>query len=134
MLCLFPVKIGRWKNGRKESDMVYCPATAVASMQFTCLIPLSSFHKVYFMSQPELLLYHNVICPYCVRVRRFLSANNISIPEKDTLLNPSARRELIEAGGKGQVPALMIDGQILYESNDIIQWVKQNVMQTSEAA
>ncbi len=86
------------------------------------------------MSQNELVLYHTLLCPYCVRVRRFLSANNISIPEKDTLMDPSARRELIEAGGKGQVPALMIDGQVLYESNDIIEWVKQNVMQAGEVA
>ncbi len=86
------------------------------------------------MNQHELMLYHNVMCPYCVRVRRFLSANNVVIPEKDTLLNPSARRELIEAGGKGQVPALMIDGEVLYESNDIIEWVKKNVMQANEVA
>lgn len=62
-----------------------------------------------------------------------MSKNNIAVPEKDTSRDPDARRELIEAGGKGQVPALMIDGQVLYESNDIIQWFKQNVVQPGEA-
>jgi len=84
------------------------------------------------MSQQELVLYQTAFCPYCIRVRRFLSQNNIAIPTRDITLNSGARRELIEAGGKGQVPALMIDGQVLYESNDIIEWVKQNIMQTSE--
>lgn len=85
------------------------------------------------MSQQELVLYHAAYCPYCIRVRHFMSKNNISVPEKDTSRNPDARRELIEAGGKGQVPALMIDGHVLYESNDIIQWFKQNVVQPGEA-
>jgi glutaredoxin 3 len=86
------------------------------------------------MSQKELVLYQNPICPYCVRVRQFFSANNISIPEKNTLMDPRARRELIEMGGKSQVPALMIDGQILYESSDIIAWVKENVLQADRQA
>lgn len=85
------------------------------------------------MSKQELVLYQAAYCPYCIRVRRFMSQNNISVPEKDTSRDSNARRELIEAGGKGQVPALMIDGQVLYESNDIIQWFKQNVLQTRKA-
>ncbi len=36
------------------------------------------------------------------------------------------RQELIKKGGKGQVPALEIDGKIMYESNDIIKWLKEN--------
>lgn len=85
------------------------------------------------MNKQELVLYHAAYCPYCIRVRRFLSQNDILVPEKDTSRDSSARRELIEAGGKGQVPALMIDGQVLYESNDIILWFKRNVLQTNEA-
>ena len=47
---------------------------------------------------------------------------------KDTLRDPAARQELIAAGGKGQVPALMIDGKILYESKAIIRWVQEHLM------
>ena len=65
------------------------------------------------MSKQELVLYYSPYCLYCIRVRRFMSKNNISVPEKDTSRDSNARRELIEAGGKGQVPALMIDGQML---------------------
>ena len=85
------------------------------------------------MNQRAIALYHFASCPYCLRVRRFLSDNNLSIPEKDILQDADARRELIQAGGSSQVPALMIDGQVLYESTDIIQWIAQNLMQTSEA-
>ena len=85
------------------------------------------------MNNQGLMLYYSPYCQYCIRVRRFMSQNDISVPEKDISRDSNARRELIEAGGKGQVPALMIDGQVLYESNDIIQWFKQNVLETGEA-
>ena len=80
------------------------------------------------MNNHELVLYQYDMCPFCVRVRKFLSANQIDIPMKDTLRDPAARQELIEAGGMGQVPALMIDGKVLYESNDIIRWVQEHMM------
>jgi len=35
-----------------------------------------------------------------------------------------AKEELIRIGGKGQVPCLVIDGKALYESDDIIEWFK----------
>ena len=45
---------------------------------------------------------------------------------KDTLENPANRAELIAIGGKPQVPCLVIDGKALYESLDIIDWVRKN--------
>ena len=81
------------------------------------------------MGDHELTLYYSPMCPYCIRVRYFLSRQGITVPEKNTQRDPDAHRELIEVGGKGQVPALMIDGAILYESNDIIRWFKQHQAQ-----
>jgi glutathione S-transferase len=60
-------------------------------------------------------------------VRRFMDAQGIELPMKDIRRDPDARRELLEAGGKTQVPALMIDGQVLYESNDIIDWLAHHI-------
>lgn len=85
------------------------------------------------MSEHELTLYYYTICPYCMRVRQFLKRNNVVIPEKNIRKDAGARQELIEAGGKGQVPALLIDGDVLYESADIIRWVEQNLLQPVEA-
>ena len=84
------------------------------------------------MSEHELTLYHYTMCAYCMRVRRFLKKNKIDIPQKNIRQDAGARQELIEAGGKGQVPALMIDGDVLYESADIIRWIEQNLLQPVE--
>jgi len=76
----------------------------------------------------KLVLYHFESCPYCVMVRNFIREHGLSIPEKDTLRDPSARKELISIGGKSQVPCLIIDGNPLYESLDIINWIKENLL------
>lgn len=75
-----------------------------------------------------LTLYQYDYCPFCVKVRRFMSEHNIEIPLKDTLMDPSVRDELIELGGKGQVPALRIGDVVLYESDDIIRWLQENIV------
>lgn len=74
----------------------------------------------------QLTLYHFEGCPYCCRVTDFIKANKISLPLKDTHKDAKAREELIRIGGKPQVPCLVIDGKALYESLDIIEWLKKN--------
>ena len=74
----------------------------------------------------NLTLYHFEACPYCKRVRDFLSKEKINVPMKDTHANGAYRDELIKIGGKPQVPCLVIDGKALYESLDIIEWFKKN--------
>ena len=74
----------------------------------------------------HLTLYHFQDCPYCARVRDFLAQNGIDVPMKDTHENPAYRAELIQIGGKPQVPCLVMDGKALYESLDIMEWFKKN--------
>jgi glutaredoxin 3 len=74
----------------------------------------------------NLTLYHFMGCPYCQRVRDFMNQESITIPLKDTHQNPAYKEELIKIGGKPQVPCLVIDGKAMYESMDIINWLKQN--------
>ncbi|MEI7998977.1 MAG: glutathione S-transferase N-terminal domain-containing protein [Candidatus Omnitrophota bacterium] len=74
----------------------------------------------------QLTLYHFVGCPYCQRVSDFLSKEGITVPSKDILKDLDFRDELINIGGKAQVPCLVIDGKALYESLDIIEWFKKN--------
>jgi len=68
-------------------------------------------------------------CPFCYRVRRFLSESGIEIPLRDTLRDPEARRELIDGGGRATVPCLRIerDDEVrwLYESLDIIDYLSR---------
>ncbi|MBI3602203.1 MAG: glutathione S-transferase N-terminal domain-containing protein [Candidatus Omnitrophica bacterium] len=75
---------------------------------------------------PQLTLYHFAGCPYCQRVKDYLSQEGIRIPMKDIRQNPLDQEELIKIGGKGQVPCLVIDRRALYESMDIIEWFKKN--------
>lgn len=74
----------------------------------------------------NLTLYYFPSCPYCGRVLQYLRQNKINIPMKDTALYPENRQELIKIGGKSQVPCLVIDGEPMYESMDIIEWLKEN--------
>ncbi len=74
----------------------------------------------------DLILYYMPTCPFCQKVLGFMKKNDIEVVMKDTLSNPAFRQELLEIGGKTQVPCLVIDGKALYESEDIIVWFKEN--------
>ncbi len=71
---------------------------------------------------PELILYHFERCPFCRKVFRYLEDKDIEVEYRNILKNREAAEELLRVGGKDQVPCLFIDGEPLYESDDIIQW------------
>ncbi len=75
----------------------------------------------------QLTLYYFEPCPYCQKVLRFMNEKKITIPIKDIHKDLQARDELIRIGGRGQVPCLVIDEKALYESDDIIKWLEQNM-------
>ena len=77
----------------------------------------------------ELVLYVMTGCPYCIKVKRFLADNGVTIPERNISTDPDAEQTLIAVGGKRQVPCLFIDGKPLYESSDIIAWVQKNLLE-----
>ncbi len=56
-----------------------------------------------------------------------MQEHDIVIPMKNILEQPKYCQELLELGGKTQVPCLVIDKKPLYESDDIIQWFKNNL-------
>ncbi|MGN0035227.1 MAG: glutaredoxin family protein [Coriobacteriales bacterium] len=76
---------------------------------------------------PELVLYKADWCPYCRRVLRFIDtswkhdASRIAVRDIDS--DPGAREQLARVGGREQVPCLFVDGEPLYESNDIIAYL-----------
>ena len=73
-------------------------------------------------------LYIKSTCPYCQKVLRFMEALDIELPLRDIAHEPAAREHLIEVGGKAQVPCLFIDGAPLYESDDIIAYLREHVV------
>ena len=73
----------------------------------------------------KLELYMFETCPFCRRVLSYLDESGRTDVELHNIRkNEDDRRRLIEVGGMEQVPCLFIDGQPLYESLDIIDWLK----------
>ena len=73
-------------------------------------------------------LFKTDICGFCHRVRHYLDQAGWDIELRDTLLDPAARQELIEGGGRATVPCLRIDHgdrvSWLYESRDIVDYLQ----------
>ena len=74
----------------------------------------------------SLELYYYPECPYCQKVLRAIDALGIAdaIELKNIHKDEQARQTLIAVGGKQQVPCLFIDGNPLYESSDIVEWLR----------
>lgn len=71
-------------------------------------------------------LFYFPSCPFCQKVLKFCEENRVELSLCNTRENSDYREELIRKGGKGQVPALEIEGKILYESNEIINYLSQS--------
>lgn len=77
-------------------------------------------------AQPDLVLFKFDSCPYCRRVAMVINELQLDIPTRDTRQEFSAQDELYEKTGRTQVPCLFIDGQPMFESLDIINWLRDN--------
>lgn len=71
----------------------------------------------------SLVLYIRPQCPYCKKVMNCLASLNKTIPIQN-INEPKALQEYRNVGYKMTVPCLLIDGVPLYESKDIIKWLK----------
>lgn len=72
----------------------------------------------------EYKLFVGTACHHCRKVENFMEENNIEIQIVNINEDREAMKELIEKGGKRQVPCLFHDGEYMYESNDIIEFLK----------
>lgn len=118
------MKAVRWLVGRiiLFLDWVFSPKTRELTVEERSKISAAS---------AGLSIYQFESCPFCVKVRRFMKAEGISVPLVDALAEPG-RTELIRGGGRHQVPCLRIEGpdgsvRWLYESDDIISYLRKNV-------
>ena len=85
-----------------------------------------------------LALYQYVACPFCVKTRRAMRRLGVDIELRDAKNDERWRNELLQQGGKQQVPCLRIptaDGKArwLYESDDIIAHLEGLVAEASVA-
>lgn len=78
--------------------------------------------------KPELELYVKNGCPFCAKVESFMDANDITLPMRNIDESSEAREHLIAVGGKRQVPCLFIDGKAMYESDGIIAYLQEHLL------
>lgn len=78
----------------------------------------------------QLKLYIKETCPYCIKVLDYMKGNDITVELADIVADESNRDELLQVGGKVQVPMLLINKEPLYESDDIITWFKDNAQES----
>ena len=76
----------------------------------------------------DLVLFNSQTCFFCHRVVRVIQALKIPIVIKDIRRDRKALKELMEIGGKRQVPCLFINGAPLYESADIVRFFQDQVV------
>lgn len=71
-------------------------------------------------------LYTYTACPYCEKVRVAFEEMNIDYEEVDAERGTPGSLELLELGGKQQVPFLVDEEQgiFMYESDDIISYAR----------
>ena len=75
----------------------------------------------------SLILYMYNTCPYCQKVIRYIDeSGRKDIEYRNIHESPEAADELVKVGGKRQVPCLFINGNPLYESDDIISWLAEH--------
>lgn len=75
----------------------------------------------------KLELYYKAECPFCQKVLNYMMDNcQIKDVELVDIKEGNNNEDLIKRGGKDQVPCLFIDGNPLYESDDIIKYFKEN--------
>ncbi len=69
--------------------------------------------------------YYHPRCIFCIKVLRKIKDRD-DIVFKNIGENEKYHRELVERGGKEQVPCLMIDGEAMYESDAILAYFKNH--------
>ncbi|HEY8381555.1 MAG TPA: glutaredoxin [Microvirga sp.] len=76
-----------------------------------------------------LQLYHRWQCPYSKRVRDYIDEHRLNDRIEFIELGeaPDAEDRLDDLTGRSQVPCLVIDGEPMLESGDIVQWLQTNL-------
>lgn len=74
----------------------------------------------------EVTLYYSPHCPYSRQVLSHLKQMDKQVPLKNVIQDPLAKEELKKCG-RLEVPCLLIDGQPLYNSDAIIEWLDDHI-------
>lgn len=67
------------------------------------------------------ILYSFRRCPYAMRARLAIAASGVNVELREVLLRDKAP-ELLEVSPKATVPVIVVDGDVIDESYDIMMW------------
>jgi glutaredoxin len=65
-------------------------------------------------TQDEIVLYTTSWCGYCKMTREFFAQNQVKFTEVDIEKSPVGRKQYEAAGGKGSVPLIDINGDVIH--------------------
>ncbi|MBI4286465.1 MAG: glutaredoxin family protein [Chloroflexi bacterium] len=69
------------------------------------------------MAEKKVFVYSTPTCPYCKRVKEYLSRKGINYTEFNVAEDRNAAKEMIQKSGQMGVPVTIIDGQIVVGFN-----------------
>lgn len=72
-------------------------------------------------------LYYSEMCPFCTGVVKYIEEEGLDVELMNASKDMDLQKEIYLLGGKSQVPMLSIDGGAMYESADIMAWLKENM-------
>lgn len=75
-------------------------------------------------------------CPYCAKVERYVAENGLGseITRYEIESDDAACDRLTQMNGSDQVPCLVMDGKPMLESDDIIEWLGNNLVKGQKTA
>ena len=80
------------------------------------------------MSDYNLKLYTSQGCLYCLKVTDFLEQHGLEIPMEEPFNDMKDFEAFMSLTGGSQVPCLMINGEPMRESEDIIAWIQEKLL------
>jgi len=61
----------------------------------------------------KVIVYSTPTCPWCIRVKQFLTENNIPFDNYDVSTDQAKAEEMIQKSGQMGVPVVDIEGEII---------------------
>lgn len=79
-------------------------------------------------------LYHRWHCPYSKRVRDFVDEHALGGKIEYLELGEvqGAEDKLADVTGRSQVPCLVVDGEPILESTEIVRWLQTNLVASGD--
>jgi glutaredoxin len=74
----------------------------------------------------NLVLYFRPDCTHCVKVLHYMQVNDIKVEAK-SIYEGDNQLQLMQIGGKSSVPCLVIDGEVIYGGEDIIDYLAEHL-------